>query len=118
HDGSKADPIFPVAPSETPGVYQAVPPFNFQIAPFWENLAPFSIQKKDQFRCVPLPALNSDLYTTAYNEVKDYGSLNSALRTEEQTAFAKFWYEFSEAGWNRVARIAIVNKNLNMLEAA
>ena len=40
------------------------------------------------------------------------------MRTSDQTSYTKFWYEFSEAGWNRVARTVVASKNLNMLEAA
>lgn len=118
NDGAAADPVAPVAPSDVPGVYQPVPPFNFQFAPFWQDVKLFSLTKKDQFRCAPQPPLNSAGYTAAFNEVKEFGKLNSSVRTPDQTALAKFWYEFSEAGWNRVARVAVVNKKLNMLEAA
>ena len=118
NDGAAGDPIAPVPPSTTPGVYQPVPPFNFMFAPSWENLRLFSLAKKDQFRSKPLPALNSPEYTSAFNEVKEVGKLNSAVRTPNQTAFAKFWYEFSEAGWNRVARTVVGDRKLNMLDAA
>jgi hypothetical protein len=118
NDGSAKDPIVPVPPSAVAGVYQTVPPFTFQFAPFWQDVKLFSLQSKEQFRCAPFPALNSPEYTAAFNEVKEFGKFNSAVRTPDQTFFTKFWYEFSEAGWNRVARVAIVNKKLNMLEAA
>ena len=62
--------------------------------------------------------MNSNAYTIAFNEVKEKGKKNSNTRTQDQTAFAKYWYEFSEAGWNRVARTVITDKKLNMLEAA
>lgn len=117
-DGAAGNPAVPVPPSTTPGVYQAVPPFNFYFAPFWENVKLFGLQRKDQFRSVPPPALNSDAYAMAFNEVKMMGKLNSGTRTADQTAYAKFWYEFSEAGWNRVARLVAKNKNLGLHETA
>jgi hypothetical protein len=117
-DGSAGNPVAPVPPSKLPGVYQAVPPFDFYFAPFWENVKLFGLQRKDQFRCAPPPALNSDVYTAAFNEVKETGKLNSPSRTTDQTAYAKYWYEFSEAGWNRVVRIVAVNKKLNLFETA
>ena len=118
NDGSAGDPVVPIPPSTVPGVYQAVPPFNFYFAPFWENVKLFGLQKKDQFRCPPPPALNSDAYAVAFNEVKEKGKKNSTTRTEDETAYAKYWYEFSEAGWNRVARVAAVNKKLDLYETA
>lgn len=117
-DGAAADPLGQIAPSTAPGVYQAVPPFNIVFAPHWENVKLFSLHTKDQFRPGPHPALNSAEYAAAYNEVKEKGKLNSTVRQADQTAYAKFWYEFSEAGWNRVARTAIINKKLNLLDAA
>ncbi len=117
-DGSAGDPMVPIAGTDLPGKYQVVPPFNFCFAPYWENIKLFGLQKKDQFRVAAPPALNSAAYATAFNEVKETGSRNSSTRTADQTAYAKFWYEFSEAGWNRVARTVAINKKLNLLETA
>lgn len=118
NDGSAGNPAAPVPPSLVAGVYQAVPPFNFYFAPYWENVKLFGLEKKDQFRCAPPPALTSEVYTLAFNEVKEKGKKNSAVRTDDQTAYAKYWYEFSEAGWNRVARTVSVDKKLNLHETA
>lgn len=118
NDGSAADPVNPVPPSTEAGVYQPVPPFNFAFALHWKNVKPFALQSGNQFRSAPYPALGSAAYAEAFNEVKAVGKINSTVRTPEQTLYSKFWYEFSEAGWNRVARTVIENKKLNMLEAA
>lgn len=117
-DGAAKDPMGKIEPSQKPGVYQAVPPFDIVFAPHWEQVKPFSLQSKSQFRVASHPALNSETYTKAFAEVKEFGKKVSATRSKDQTAFAKFWYEFSEAGWNRVARKAVQLKKLNMLEAA
>lgn len=117
-DGSAGNPFSPVPPSGQAGVYQAVPPFDILFAPYWVDVKPFGLQSKSQFRSAPHPSLGSDEYAEAFNEVKEIGKLNSAVRTEEQTAYSSFWYEFSEAGWNRVARIAAANKKLGLLETA
>ncbi len=118
NDGSDGEVTAPVPVSAIPGIYQAVPPFNFVFAPNWENVKPFALQVKSQFRVAAHPGLNSTAYATDFNEVKATGKSNSFSRTADQSAYSKFWYEFSEAGWNRVARTAIVNKDLNILEAA
>jgi hypothetical protein len=118
NDGSAIEVVGAIKPSEIAGVYQAVSPFTFLFAPQWQNVKLFSLQAKDQFRSAPHPALTSHEYADALNEVKETGKLNSATRTPEQTSYAKFWFEFSEAGWNRVARTAAINKKLNLLEAA
>ena len=118
NDGADADPIGVVVPSVEPGVYQVVPPFNFVFAPTWVNMKLFSLQSKDQFRPAPHPALNSAAYAAAFNEVKATGRLQSDERSDDQSAYTTFWYEFSEAGWNRVARVVTASKKLNLLEAA
>jgi len=118
NDGSAGELIGQIPPSSVPGVYQAVPPFNFVFAPHWENIKLFTLQTKDQFRPIPYPALNSAEYTNSYNEVKAKGKINSTTRSADESAYAKFWYEFSEAGWNRVARTAVSDKKLNLLDAA
>lgn len=118
NDGSAANPIVQIPVSNVPGVYKVVPPFDFQFAPFWEGVKLFGLQAKDQFRPGPQPALTSAEYTAAYNEVKETGHKNSTTRTKNQTDYAKFWYEFSEAGWNRIARVVTHEQELNLFEAA
>jgi len=39
----------------------------------------------------PIPALNSQAYTDAFNQVKEYGARVSAVRTAEQEAIGMFW---------------------------
>lgn len=117
-DGAQQDPIAPVAPSNQSGVYQAVAPFNFIFAPFWSQMKPFGLQRPDQFRVAPQPALNSQTYADAFQEVKTMGVKNSKTRSADQTAYAMFWYEFSEAGWNRVARTVAADRKLDLLATA
>lgn len=118
NDGALADPIGAIEPSTVPGVYQAVPPFNFVFAPQWKTMQTFGLQKPDQFRMEAFPALNSAAYTAAFNEVKAIGQKNSSTRSAEQTGIAKFWYEFSEIGWNRVTRTAAKDRKLGLLNSA
>ncbi|MEL7588520.1 MAG: vanadium-dependent haloperoxidase [Prolixibacteraceae bacterium] len=118
NDGSAGNPFSQLPPSTVPGVYQIVPPFDFIYAPFWTDVKPFGLQSNDQFRVAPHPELGSHEYVAAFNEVKETGRLTSNSRTDDQTATAHFWYEFSEAGWNRVARTAAKNKKLGLWETA
>jgi hypothetical protein len=118
NDGAFNDPIGALNNPLEPGLYQVVPPFNFVFAPHWKIMQPFSLESYNQFRSEPRPALNSPAYTQAFDEIKNVGKLNSTTRTADQTLFAKFWYEFSEIGWNRVARTAIASKKIDLLETA
>ena len=104
-DGAFDNPVVYITPSTEPGVYNVVPPFDFLFGPQWKTMKLFSLQTHDQFRSVPPPALTSETYTKDFIEVKEFGSVNSTARTAEQGAYAKWWYEYVEIGWNRVARI-------------
>jgi hypothetical protein len=118
NDGAFQDPISVPAGTGQAGEYQVVPPFDFVFAPFWKTMQPFSLQKPEQFRNTPQPPLMSQTYTEDFEEVKRIGQKDSPYRSAEQTAIAKFWYEFSEAGWNRVTRTAAADKKLGLLATA
>ncbi|MBC7902948.1 MAG: phosphatase PAP2 family protein [Gemmatimonadaceae bacterium] len=117
-DAADKDPIGVIPPSAGPGSYQPVPPLPFLFAPDWQHMKLFSLKQKDQFRSAPYPALGTELYAKDLKEVKETGKNNSTTRTAEQTSYAKFWYEFSESGWNRVARTVVQAKGLNLIDAA
>lgn len=105
-------------PSTKPGIYQLVPPLNFVYAPHWKTMQTFSLKRFDQFRCPPPPALTSKTYTDGFNEIKNFGGKVSTARSTEQTFYAKFWYELSEVGWNRIGRIAAQDRKLDLFTAA
>jgi hypothetical protein len=73
--------------------------------PQWAHMTPFTMRAPWQFRLRPPPALTSETYTRDYNEVKRLGGKQSAVRTAAQDEVARFWYEPSAPGWNRIARI-------------
>lgn len=117
-DGAFDDPIGMLPPSSVPGVYNIVPPFTFVFAPFWKTMRLFSLQTHAQFRSAPHPALNSTEYTKSFNEIKEVGRINSTTRTADQSAYAKWWYELSEIGWNRVARITATSHKSGLYTTA
>jgi hypothetical protein len=117
-DGAYRNPIADVPVSSVPGVYNAVPPFDYMLAPFWKSMQLFSLQTHEQFRSSPRPALNSYIYTRDFHEVKRMGEINSITRTADQSAYAKWWYEFSDIGWNRIARVKSANSNLGLYTTA
>jgi len=117
-DKASENPVSPLTAEKKAGVYQIVPPFDFVYAPDWCNMKPFSVQTAAQFRCASHPVLNSKRYEKDFNEVKAIGAKNSTTRTADQTFYGKFWYELSEAGWNRIARTVAKEKNLGLMETA
>ena len=118
NDGAFQDPISQPVSTGQPGAYQVVPPFNFVFAPHWKTMQPFSLEKPDQFRIEPFPALNSAAYAEGFNEVKRIGQKDSPHRSAEQSGIAKFWYEYSEIGWNRVTRTVAADRKMDLLATA
>ena len=118
NSNSAQNPIGQPGPASKAGDYKLVPPYEFIFAPFWEHSKLFSLEHKDQFRPVPPPSLNSDAYAAAFMEVSEIGSLNSLTRTADQTFFAKYWYETSENGWNRIARVVSADRKSGLFATA
>ena len=73
--------------------------------PWVANVRPFLIQSSSQFRTDGPNSLTSDAYAEDFNEVKALGSVNSTVRTPEQTHIAIFWQGAPPPlAWNGVAR--------------
>ena len=104
HDGSNGNE--PYAEGTQPGQYRFTAPFDFAAAPHWRHVTPFVLATTSQFRTAAAPALSSEAYRRDFDEVKRVGGKTSAQRTSDETHYAAFWYEFSDIGWNRIARAA------------
>lgn len=117
-DGAFQNPVSEIPASTVPGVYIAVPPFNFAFAPFWKTMQLFSLESHDQFRSSPPPSLTSPTYTRDFDEVKQVGEINSTVRTVDQSAYAVWWYEYSDIGWNRIARIQAASNKIGLYSTA
>ena len=90
HDGRYA-PIFFTRPP-APGVWRPTPPtFTPMAVPWMGFVTPLLIRSGDQFDPGPPPALTSRRYTRDLLETEAYGSLNSTVRTPDQTATALFF---------------------------
>src|ERR1700730_9404298 len=91
-DGSAATPA-PYVFGTAPGDYQSTPP-NLPKQPAflqWPRVETFAMERADQFRPGPPPALTSDEYTEVFNEVKSLGIANSTTATAEQVLIGRFW---------------------------
>src|SRR6476661_2320896 len=77
NDGSNVIPA-PFVAGTNPGDYRPTPP-NLPTPVFttWGEVTPFVLEQSDQFRPAPPPALTSDAYAAAINEVQSLGSANS-----------------------------------------
>ncbi|GLV55861.1 haloperoxidase [Dictyobacter sp. S3.2.2.5] len=118
HDGSAAIPP-PFVPGNQVGNYRPTPP-NFAAPVFtqWANVTPFVLNTAAQFRPGPPPALISQPYAQALNEVKSLGQNSSKTRTVDQTVAAKFWAGPIWNTWNEVAENAALVHQTNLESTA
>jgi PAP2 superfamily len=117
HDGSQGAEDY--REGSQPGDYRFVPGTNFILMPHWRRVQPFALRSAEQFRVAPAPALASVEYARAFDEVKASGSAAAdAARTPDQSHYAAFWYEFSDSGWNRVARVVAREHRQDLWERA
>ena len=106
-------------PGSQPGDYQLTPP-NFAPADFtqWPKVTPFALERADEFRPGPPPALTGATYTEVFNEVKSLGFIDSTTRTAEQTQIGKFWNGNIQDFWNEIAQTAVAAHDLNLEDSA
>jgi hypothetical protein len=104
NDGSNVIPP-PFVAGGNPGDYRPTPP-NFPTPVFttWGGVTPFVLDRGDQFRPAPPPALTSHAYAAAINEVQSLGSATSTSRTAEQTQIGTFWNPPIQNFWNQIAQ--------------
>ena len=116
-DGSESAAQPPYAPRPGPGEYQFTAPFNFAAQPGWGGVLPFIIDLREHALEGPLP-LASVQYARDLADVRIIGDINSTTRTPEQSAIARFWYEDSPLGWNRIANTVVRQRRLDVWDAA
>jgi len=116
-DGSDtaAQPAY--LPRSGPGEYRFTAPFDFAAQPGWGRVQPFVIDLREHAPDGP-QALTSAQYARDLAYVQDIGNIASKARTPEQSAIAKFWYEDSPLGWNRIANTVVRQRGLDPWEAA
>jgi membrane-associated phospholipid phosphatase len=119
NDGAKAQPI-PYVFGNAPGDYQSTPP-NFPKQPqftHWSHVTPFALDRANQFRPGPPPALTSDTYSDDFNEVKSLGIMNSTAATAEQMLTGRFWNGAIQNYWNEITQTAAIEHNLTTAQSA
>jgi hypothetical protein len=93
-DGSTRD--VPYVPIDEPGEWRRTPPFfRPPVDPQWRYVVPFCLPDIEPFVPLGPPALESDDYVRDFNLTKEYGGVESSVRTADQTEIARFWSDFS-----------------------
>jgi hypothetical protein len=111
-------------PAPVPGVWRPTPP-AFAAAGFVQavDAQPLGLPRPYYFMPRRPPALTSQEYADAVNEIKAIGGATSAVRTAEQTQLARTWagvgYRTQWAAiWNNVTRDAARSQQLGLIETA
>jgi len=119
NDGSSAPPV-PFVFGSAPGDYQSTPP-NFPKQPqftHWSHVMPFALERANQFRPGPPPALTSDTYSVVFNEVKSLGIANSTSATPDQALTGRFWNGAIQNYWNEITQTATLRHELTTAQSA
>jgi len=118
------DGFVPNAPAflggDAVGQWRPTPPAKLPgAAPQFAYMTPWVLNSPSQFRPPGPPAINTPQYTAEFNEVKTMGSINSTLRTEDESLYSVFWNS-STVGyfWNTVATRLANEKHLSFSKKA
>jgi hypothetical protein len=117
-DDGAADIETYVPPDSNPGTWQpTAPDFTPATSAHVPSVTPFATESSAQFRPGPPPALNSPEYAAAFNYVKAIGSVNSTVRTEDQTLVANLYRLplTNHLVWNQIAQ-NVAESQQNSLE--
>jgi len=119
NDGSNAQPI-PYVFGTAPGDYQSTPP-NFPPQPqltHWSRVTPFALQSANQFRPGPPPALTSDSYSDALNQLKSLGIVDSTTATSDGALTGRFWNGAIQNYWNEISQTLSLANSLTTAQNA
>jgi hypothetical protein len=113
-----ADATTPYQPGTRPGDYRPTPPdFTPAFLTHWGRVRPFALETSAQFRPEAPPAPGSERARQEMGELERVGGQARFERTEEQSEIARFWYENSTQGWNRIAREVAATRGLDAWES-
>jgi hypothetical protein len=124
NDGS-SPAQFKVPGPPVPGEWQATPSCPIVngiasgIAFQWQNITPFGIRSAKEFLLEPPPALTSNKYAKAYNEVMTVGSLDSTARPRDRSDVATYYAATSPTqAFNQAARQVAQEQRRSLSENA
>jgi len=124
NDGSSPPQFYTPGPP-VPGAWQATPSCQsvngvaVGIAFQWQNVTPFGIRSASDFLLDPPPALTSEEYAKAYNEVMTVGGTNSTQRPPDRANVALFYAASSPTQvFNQVAQQVAAEHGRSLSENA
>ena len=81
-------------------------------------IRPFAIENAARYRPDGPAPMTSGEYADDFEETREYGRRDSAVRTAEQTDIAYFWSEHPYVHWNRNLVALAVSRDLNVRDTA
>jgi hypothetical protein len=118
NDG-RDDPSITLEPGHDPGEWRPTPPtFAAMAVPWLGFVKPMVLSSPTQLGLPGPDPLTSDRYTRDFREVKRMGSVDSSLRTPEQTETALFFSDNPVAQFQASMRLLAGARDLTMLRAA
>src|SRR5262245_22188037 len=112
-DGSNAQESY--RPFTRPGVYV---PTALPIESTSGAIKPWVMEKGSQFRAPPPPALDSEVWTRDFNEIREIGGINSKTRTPEQTEIARFWFLTGPRSYTPLVQQIVEAKTMDLVDCA
>lgn len=91
NDGSATPPLTTIPGPAAPGVYQLTKGCKAATAYNWQFVTPFGIRSANDYMLGPPPALTSEAFTKAFNEVKTVGAIDSIERPPDRANVALFF---------------------------
>jgi hypothetical protein len=98
-----------------PGVYV---PTASAVSSTWPNVAPFAMTSSSQFRPPPPIALTSEEWAKDYNEIKEFGSKSSSIRSARQTEDARFWLITGPQSSEPLVRQIVAAQKMELIDGA
>jgi len=119
-DGRGANVPYVYPSSPVAGAWMPTPPaFLAPQTPWVGQMTPFTMATASQF--LPdegPPALTSSEWADDYNQTKTFGSVNSTVRTPEQTETGLFWTEQTARQYARAFRALAIARGLDLNSSA
>lgn len=108
-----------LTPSDEPGAWRPTPPLMAPMAVPWLGFVrPMVLRSPTQ---IPLPGpddLGSTRYARDFQEVKDFGAVDSSLRTPQQTETARFWNDNAVAQFQATMRSITAERGLGLVDSS
>ena len=99
------------------------PSYSSAALPQWPDVRPWAMFDGEQFRPDGPPLMTDGEYTGDFNQVKEYGAIDSTARSAEQTEIAQFWADGAGTAtppghWQEIGQTVALSQGLSTLEAA